>query len=152
MDHQEALDLLGLQDVQNINEALIRDAFRCVVKSAHPDVGGNEDGFNRLVCARRTLLEDLLISMPTIEVRAISDTEGVVIRACPSCRGHVETSTCKACNGRGGACRQCRGRGYTSHICPRCENFGTITEHIELPSGGIVTIDGELYRAILVAV
>jgi DnaJ-class molecular chaperone len=152
MDHQEALDLLGLHDAQDINEASIRDAFRCVVKSAHPDVGGNEDRFDRLVCARRMLLENLLISMPTIEVRTISDTEGVVIRACPSCHGHVETSTCKTCNGRGGTCRQCRGRGYTSYICPRCENFGTITEHINLPNGDTVTIDGELYRVILVAV
>ena len=148
MDHQEALALLGLKGAK-LSEASIRDAFRAAVKNAHPDAGGDEEQFNQLVRARSILLEDLQVMMPTIEVRVISDTQGEIIRPCPTCHGHAEKSDCKACLGRGGACRRCRGRGYIAHICPQCENFGTIIEYISL-GDDTITLDGELHRIVTV--
>ena len=148
MQSDEARSLLQI-DEAHINESMIRLAFRRRVKEVHPDAGGSAELFDDLVHARALLLNDMSSSIPTVEVRMLSDSVGRVAVQCPDCQGKVVTSTCTSCYGRG-ECKTCRGRGYVTRKCARCDNFGVVTMDVELGQDNLVVLDGVPHRAVAV--
>jgi DnaJ-class molecular chaperone len=127
---EEAREVLGVS-VEVFTVAQLKSAFRRQSFLVHPDTGGNEESFQRLVQAFEVLKGSAKIvgGKETVEGRPLSELG----------KGYPLTQsakTCDLCEGRGYRvfhrkkrqtikCDKCGGTGLNRYPCRKCDGEGT---------------------------